>query len=120
MFLTALALAAALMKSEPPIEPQTLYHQSVACTASLMIERETLAARPSQAETVQAMDSSLLSWGMVLRQFGERAGRNAAQIDHEDIDKAQLFIRQMRRSRPAAFSAHREFCRAMAPAGATH
>lgn len=118
MFL--IVLAAAVIQSEPLIEPQTLYHQSVACTASLMIERETLEARPSQAETVRAMDSSLLNWGMVLHQFGERAGRNAAQIDHEDLDKTLLFIRQMRRSRPAAFTAHRAFCRAMAPAGATH
>ncbi|MGA0546554.1 hypothetical protein ACO2Q1_14875 [Brevundimonas sp. VNH65] len=116
-----IALAALfLTSSEPPIEPQTLYHQAVACTASLMLERETLDVRPSEAASRPAMDSSLLAWGMVLRQFGERAGRSPAQIDHEDIDKAQLFMRQMRRSRPAAFIAHREFCRAMAPAGAVH
>ena len=120
MILTIFAAATVLTSSEPPIEPQTLYHQAVACTASLMLERETLDVRPSEAASRPAMDSSLPAWGMVLRQFGERAGRNPDQIDHEDIDKAQLFMRQMRRSRPSAFIAHRTYCQAMAPAGATH
>lgn len=103
-----LALATAMAFQEP--EPQTLYHQAVGCAASAVVDR----GEQPPPET-RGMDEEILTWGLVMADFGPRAGRTVAQVDHEDVEKAHAFFTQMQTSKPASFEAHRAFCRSFLP-----
>lgn len=101
-----LLLLAALAKAgryEPP--PELFYHQAVACAASLKLEA---GGKPNAA---QAAD--LMTWGMILADTGRKIGRTRAQVDSGDLRTAEPFYRYLRERKPAAFAAHRAYCRAL-------
>ena len=91
--------------AEPPAEP--LYRDAVACAASAMI----VAGDKKPPENFD----ELLTWGLVMAEFGKKAGRTAEQVDKEDLDKAEPFYRQMKEHKPTAFEAHRAYCKALLP-----
>ena len=91
--------------AEPPAEP--LYREAVACVASASAER-------GDRQPGEDMDE-ILTWGLVMAEFGKKAGRTAEQVDREDIEKAEPFYRQMKAHKPKAFAAHRAYCKALLP-----
>lgn len=91
--------------SEPPAGP--VYREAVACVASAMVERGDKASGPPGDE--------IMTWGFVMAEFGRKAGRTAEQVDRLDLEEAEPFYRQMKEHKPAAFAAHRAYCRALLP-----
>ena len=96
-------LAKAAASYEPPAE--LWYHQAVACAASAM------AAKGKEPTGDQV--GELMTWRMIIADAGLKAGRSRAQVDSADVEAAQAFYRQVKAGKPAAFLAHRAYCRAL-------
>lgn len=104
------ALLAQAPAPDPPAAP--LYRDAVACAASTFVES---GKTPGAKEDVGEEFDELLTWGLVMAEFGKKAGRTAAQVDKDDLDEALPFYRQMKEHRPRAFAAHRAYCKALLP-----
>lgn len=110
MLVAVVAVAALLQaQAEPEPEPRTLYEQALGCAASATL------AKDAGTEDESALFDEILTWGLVMGEYGPRVGRSKAQIDDEDIHRARTFFAQMQTSKPAIFAAHRAYCRAFLP-----
>ena len=100
-------LLAMLAKAEAPYEPppEIFYHQAVACAASLKI----VSGREPGAEQF----ADLMTWGMIMADTGRKIGRTKAQVDSGDLRLAEPFYRHLKAKKPAAFAAHRAYCKAL-------
>ncbi|MEA3053755.1 MAG: hypothetical protein QOG72_2658 [Sphingomonadales bacterium] len=103
----AALLLALLAKAEAPYQPppEIFYHQAVACAASLKI----VSGREPSAEQY----ADLMTWGMIMADTGRRIGRTRAQVDSGDLRAAEPFYRRLKEKKPAAFAAHRAYCKAL-------
>ena len=103
----SMLIAALLVQgwAEPPAGP--LYRESVGCAASAI-------AAKTKKDSPENFDE-LLTWGLVMAEFGKKSGRTSDQVDHEDLEAAEPFYRQMKEHRPKAFEAHRAYCKALLP-----
>jgi hypothetical protein len=100
----ALLLASAAAPSyEPP--PELWYRQAVSCAVTLKL---AAGKEPSSDEF-----ADLMTWGMIMADSGRKAGRTRAQVDSEDLKAAEPFFRYLKEKKPAAFAAHRTYCRAL-------
>ncbi|MFN3388841.1 MAG: hypothetical protein ACK40O_07890 [Allosphingosinicella sp.] len=108
LVMAMLAAQAAAAKGPPEPVPEPFYRDAVACAAS--------AAAEGGAEQSDAAMEEILTWGMAAAEYGKRAGRTPAEIDAgEDVAQAQTFYGQLKAHKPAAFAAHRAYCRALLP-----
>lgn len=101
-------LVAALLAqgwADPPAGP--LYREAVACVASASVAKK-------KKDSTDNFDE-ILTWGLVMAEFGKKAGRTAAQVDRDDLEAAEPFYRLMKEHRPKAFDAHRAYCKALLP-----
>ncbi|HEX6374458.1 MAG TPA: hypothetical protein VFZ91_01930 [Allosphingosinicella sp.] len=96
-------LAEAAAPYEPPPEPW--YHQAVACGAS------ALAAKGKDPTGDEV--GEMMTWGLIMAEAGRKAGRSRAQVDSGDLEAALPFYRRIKDRKPAAFAAHRAYCKAM-------
>ena len=104
MILTVAAmLAMAEARYEPPAE--IFYPQAVACAASAMAAK---GKDPTGDEV-----GELMTWGLILAEFGRKAGRTREQVDSADIEAAMPFYRRLKETKKPAFDAHRAYCRAL-------
>ena len=93
---------------EPPAAP--LYREAVACAASAFAER---GKKPGD-DPGEGFDE-ILTWGLVMAEFGKKAGRTVQQVDNDDLAEAQPFYEQLKAHKPKAFDAHRAYCKALLP-----
>jgi hypothetical protein len=98
-----LAMLARTQTYAPP--PEVWYHQAVGCAASV------LAARDGEPTGDQA--GEMMTWGLILAEAGQKAGRTHAQVDSGDIEAAFPFYRRLKEKKPPAFAAHRAYCSAL-------
>jgi hypothetical protein len=100
----ALLLASTAAPSyEPPAE--LWYRQAVSCAVTLKLGAGKEPAPDEYAD--------LMTWGMIMADQGRKAGRTKDQVDHEDLEAAEPFFRYLKEKKPAAFAAHRAYCRAL-------
>jgi hypothetical protein len=102
-----LLLLAALAKAEPKYEPppELFYHQAVSCAALVKME---VGKEPSPEQF-----GDMMTWGMILADTGQKAGRTKEQVDDGDIRVAEGFYKQLKKMNPKAFDAQRAYCRAI-------
>jgi hypothetical protein len=103
--ITGILMLAAMAESkyEPPAE--IFYPQAVACGAS------------AKLAAGKAMDGDkfgeLMTWGLILAEFGRKAGRTQEQVDSADLIAAEPFYKRLKEKKPKAFAAHRSYCKAL-------
>ena len=102
-----LMLAAILMAADAPYEPpaEIFYPQAVACAVSLKL---AAGKEPSPEEF-----GDLMTWGMIMAETGRKSGRTREQVESEDPKAAEGFYLHLKEKKPAAFAAHRAYCRAL-------
>jgi hypothetical protein len=88
---------------EPP--PEIFYPQAVACAASAKLS----AGKDMDGDKF----GELMTWGMILAEFGRKAGRSKEQVDSADLVAAEPFYRRLKEKKPKAFAAHRAYCQAL-------
>jgi hypothetical protein len=101
-----LLLAPVLVRAgdyQPP--PELWYHQAVSCAASLKL---TVGKEPSPAQF-----ADMIAWGMIMADTGRKIGRTKDQVDSGDLRVAEPFYKRLKEKKPAAFAAHRAYCRAL-------
>jgi hypothetical protein len=105
--MTNLLLLAFLAPAEPAYAPppEIFYPQAVACAASALAAK----AREPGGDEVGEM----MTWGLILAEFGRKAGRSRAQVDSGDVAAALPFYRRLKETKKPAFAAHRAYCRAL-------
>ncbi|HEY7809769.1 MAG TPA: hypothetical protein VIA98_05260 [Allosphingosinicella sp.] len=103
-------LLATLAKAAAPYAPppELFYHQAVACAASSVAAKDNAEAEPTADQFGETM-----TWGLILAEFGQKAKRSRDQVDSGDVKTAEAFYRRLKTTKPAAFAAHRTYCRAL-------
>ena len=94
--------------AEPP--PGPLYREAVACAASAFAAH---GKKPGDEPGEEFEE--VLTWGLVMAEFGRKAGRTSQQVDNDDLAEAQPFYEQLKAHKPKAFEAHRAYCKALLP-----
>ena len=90
-------------KYEPPAE--IFYPQAVACGVSARLA----AGKDLDGDRF----GELVTWGLILADFGRKAGRTREQVDSADLIAAEPFYKHLKAKKPKAFAAHRAYCKAL-------
>jgi hypothetical protein len=88
---------------EPP--PELWYRQAVSCAVTVKL---AAGKEPGSKEF-----ADMMTWGMIMADTGRKIGRTKAQVDSGDLEAAEPFYRYLKAKKPAAFAAHRAYCRAL-------